>query len=198
MKKKIKTYIIAIRKKKKQITTFKEWNEIWQKQLRWRQLAKEEREMRAKFKTTIDTSMDTISLYAQHHVEENMLENHSRHRLGVLGSRSKPHGLSKRHVGTETDGAYRGAPTVHRWKRIKKVANYWIAPPCNACFFVLFEGQNGYCTMQIITKWSDEPSQTKTKTVNYRWGPETSGVFCLLLGVFALITVNYNVHRFKK
>ena len=68
------------------------------KQLRWRQLAQEEREMRGKFQTIIDTSTDTVSSHAPHHVEENMVENHSRRRLGNFRRRTKPHALSEKHV----------------------------------------------------------------------------------------------------
>ena len=64
-------------------------------------------------------------------------------------------------------------------------------------FFFLSEGQNSYCTMQIITNWSDEPSQIKTKrSISVEALKPTA--FCLLLGLFALIIVNYTVDRFKK
>ena len=67
--------------------------------------------------TTIDTYPDTIVSHEPPHMEENMSENHFRHRLGIFRRRIRPHASSETRVGTETDGTLRDAPTVITQKK---------------------------------------------------------------------------------
>ena len=62
--------------------------------------------------TTIDTSPHIVVAHAPHQVEENMLENHSRGRLGFFARRSKPHVPSETRVFAEMKDASGDAPTI--------------------------------------------------------------------------------------
>ena len=96
--------------------------------------------MGVKIQTTIETSPDIILLHAPPHVEENILENHSRRRLGIFGRRMRVHAPLEKRVSVETDGA--SCDARHRWQRGKTTKKWLITgtPRTSCLYFVFFGG----------------------------------------------------------